>query len=94
VKERAVDYLRVLGYRLPSDADSAQPVLAFEKKIEGADTLMLKDDRPCQILVKLTAATQHRTLVEMVRLSDTPLTNREVNKDIATLAEMLKQLKP
>jgi hypothetical protein len=89
IKNNVLTYLSANGYEKMIYSEPDQGFLVFIKDFPISENLT-PEEHPCQILLKFTAKGKGKTRIDLVRGSNHALTNKEVDKDIAQIAQIIR----
>ena len=90
LKARIMEYFSVLNYQTVLYSDANKGIIVFAKTALLTRDFRVNEDFPCQILLAYRAV-DSQTRIEVTRATNITLTNKEVDKDLAAVYDMIRR---
>ena len=91
IDAKVTEHLKNLHYSHVIYSKPEEGFLVLVKDTSLVKSLFIGDAHPCKIILKYTKAGEGKTRIDLVRGSNSLMTNGEVDKDIQALTDLIKK---
>jgi len=91
LKVRIFEYFSVLNYQTVLYSDANKGIIVFAKTALLTPDFRADEAFPCQILLAYRVVDSGKTRIDLTRATNITLTNKEVDKDLAAVYDMIRR---